>query len=71
MLGDIVQQAAISAGSKHVPTSEPRRGPSKDRTYFDDECRQLQAKFRYAAKHDPSSMQVLARRFSFTVHRMC
>ena len=39
--------------------------------YFDDECRQLRAKFRWAAQYDPGSVKILARRFSCTIRRKC
>ena len=70
-LGSVLQQAAVSAGCGHRPTSKPRKGPFRDKPYFDDECRQLRAKFRWAARHDPSSVRILARRFSYTIRRKC
>ena len=52
-------------------TSKPRKGPFRDKPYFDDECRQLRAKFRWATRHDPSSVRVPVRRFSSTIRRKC
>ena len=38
-LGDVIQQAAISAGCRHVPTSKRPKGKVRDSPYCDDECR--------------------------------
>ena len=70
-LGDIIQQAAISAGCRHVPTSKRPRGKVKDSPYFDDECRRMRAQFRHAARHDPDSVRVLAHRFTYAVCKKC
>ena len=62
-LCSVLQQAAVSAGCSHKSTSKPRKGLFRDEPYFEDEGRQLRAKFGWAAQHDPGSGQVLACRF--------
>ena len=39
--------------------------------YFDRECRELRAKFRWAMRHNVDSVRVLARRFSSVIRRKC
>ena len=69
-LGSVLVGAAVTAGCKSCPGSGRLRA-CKDKPYFDQECRLLRAKFRYALRHDPDSVRVLARRFSFVIRRKC
>lgn len=70
-LGDVLVQSAQGAGCKHVTGSRPVRHRRRHKPYFDQECRQMRAQFRYAMRHDPEHVRVLARRFSFTIRRKC
>ena len=66
-LGSILVEAAAAAGK--VSSGPPR--PRRDKPYFDQECRSLRAKFRYAVRHDPENVRILARRFSSVIRRKC
>ena len=70
-LGGVLIDAARAAGCKHVSGSRPSRGMRRDKPYFDQECRRMRAQFRYAMRHDPESVRILARRFSTTIRRKC
>ena len=70
-LGDTLVGSARMAGCKHVDGSRPPRCQRRDKPYFDRECKQMRAQFRYAMRHDPQHVRVLARRFSFTIRRKC
>ena len=69
-LGGIMVQAASEAGCRNASGSRAHKGP-KGKPYFDRECRELRAKFRYALRHDVDSVKVLARRFSSVIRRKC
>ena len=69
-LGDIMMDSAAQAGCKKSRASTRRKGPCKDKPYFDEECR-LRAQFRHAVRHDPEAVRVQARRLSFTIRRRC
>ena len=70
-LGDILVESAQEARCKHVTGSRPSRHQRRDKPYLDHECRQMRAQFRYAMRHDPQHVWVLARRLSFTIRRKC
>ena len=70
-LGGVLIDAARAAGCKHVSGSRPSRGMRRDKPYFDQECQRMRAQFRYAMRHDPESVRILARRFSTTIRRKC
>ena len=70
-LGDILVESAQAAGCKHETGSRPPRHQRRNKPYFDHECRQMRAQFRFAMRHDPEHVKVLARRFSFTIRRKC
>ena len=70
-LGDVLVESAQVGGCKHVTGSRPPRHQRRDKAYFDHECRQMRAQFRYAMRHDPEHVKVLARCFSFTIRRKC
>ena len=70
-LGDIMVDSAAQAGCKKSRASTRRKGPCKDKPYFDEECRRLRAQFRHAVRHDREAVRVLALRLSFTIRRKC
>ena len=70
-LGDILTASAIQVGCKHSARSRPRKQAVADKPYFDEECRRMRAKFRYAVRHDPDSVRVLANRFKSIIRRKC
>ena len=59
-LGGVLIDAARAADCKHIGGSRPSRGI---KPYFDQECRRMRAQFRYAMRHDPENVRILARRF--------
>ena len=69
-LGGIMVQAASEAGCRNASGSRLHKGP-KGKPYFDCECGELRAEFRYALRHDIDSDKVLARRFSSVICRKC
>lgn len=70
-LGATMVGAAVSAGCKRTAGSMKPGGPGRDKPYFDQECRALRSKFRYAMRHDPETVRVLARRFQTVIRRKC
>ena len=69
-LGGIMVQAASEAGCRNASGSRAHKGP-KGKPYFDRECRELRAKFRYALRHNVDSVKVLVRCFSSVIRRKC
>ena len=62
--------AASEAGCRRSPGPRTSKG-NQGKPYFERECRELRAKFRWALRHDVDSMRVLARRFSSVIRRKC
>ena len=56
-LGGIMVQAASGAGCRNASGSGAHKG-LKGKPYFDRECLELRAKFRYALRHDVDSVKV-------------
>ena len=65
-LGSIMVEAASEAGCRRSSGSTTSKG-NKGKPYFDHECRELRAKFRWAMRHDVDIVRVLARRFSSVI----
>ena len=57
-LGSIMVEVASEAGCRKSSGAKVAKG-NRGKPYFDRECRELRAKFRWAMRHDVDSVKLL------------